>query len=55
MTTNLLYIGKSKSFLTQFGKLEDVHLFYAIDHNDAFTICFYLIGRENIMILFEEG
>ena len=23
MTTNLLYIGKSKSFLTQFGKLED--------------------------------
>lgn len=27
MTTNLLYIGKSKSFLTQFGKLEDVQLF----------------------------
>lgn len=35
MTTNLLYIGKSKSFLTQFGKLEDVQLIYAKDHKDA--------------------
>ena len=38
MTTNLLYIGKSKSFLTQFGKLEDVQLIYAKDHKDAITI-----------------
>ena len=53
MTTNLLYIGKSKSFLTQFGKLEDVQLIYAKDHKDAITICINLKARENIIILYE--
>lgn len=55
MTTNLLYIGKSKSFLTQFGKLEDVQLIYAKDHKDAITICINLKARENIIILYEQG
>lgn len=55
MTTNLLYIGKSKSFLTQFGKLEDVQLIYAKDHKDAITICINLKTRENIIILYEQG
>lgn len=48
MTTNLLYIGKSKSFLTQFGKLEDVQLIYAKDHKDAITIVSTL-KRERIL------
>ena len=55
MTTNLLYIGKSKTFLTKFGKLEDEQLIYAKDHKDAITICINLKARENIIILYEQG
>ena len=53
--TNLLYIGKNKSFLTNIGRLENVQMIYALNYQDAIFICLNLKVRENIIILFEKG
>ncbi|WP_334167072.1 sugar transferase [Phocaeicola paurosaccharolyticus] len=53
--TNLLYIGKNKSFLSNIGRLENVQMIYALNYQDAIFICLNLKVHENVVILFEKG
>ena len=52
--THLLYIGKSKDFLSEFDKIEGVQMIYARNYKDAITICIKLKIRNNIIILHEQ-
>lgn len=52
--TYLLYIGKSKEFLSQFGRIEGVQMVYAQNYRDAITICISLKARENLIVLHEQ-
>lgn len=53
--THLLYIGKNKSFLSRFGKVEGVQMIYAQNYRDAIIICINLKAREHIIVLHEQG
>lgn len=53
--THLLYIGKSKDFLSKFGRIDTVQMIYAKDYKDAITICIKLKIRGNIIVLHEQG
>lgn len=53
--TNLLYIGRDKNFLSRFGKMEGIQMFYAENQKEAVTICTHLKAREDIIILYEQG
>ncbi|WP_178797899.1 sugar transferase [Bacteroidaceae bacterium] len=53
--THLLYIGKNKSFLSRFGKIEGVQMIYAQNYRDAIIICINLKAREHIIVLHEQG
>lgn len=53
--THLLYIGKNKSFLSRFGKIEGVQMIYAPNYRDAIIICINLKAREHIIVLHEQG
>ena len=56
MTTNLLYIGKSKSFFDSIRKVGRCAINLCQKTiKDAITICINLKARENIIILYEQG
>ena len=55
MVTYLLYIGKSKEFLSKLGKIEGIQMVFAQNYKDAVTICISLKVRENLIVLHEQS